>query len=129
MAQEHLDRPDIDARFEEVGRKTMAERMDAVAVRNSRTLLRMIVDFLGRADGPWREGIEARKQPRGWPGEWPVGAPCGHKAGGKPRGALRAPFALLDTEPPARTCHGCNCGTGGTDALSAAPTLLRMDRL
>ena len=32
MAQEHLDRPDIDARFEEMGRKTMAERMDAVAV-------------------------------------------------------------------------------------------------
>ena len=32
VAQEPLDRPDIDARFEEVGRKTMAERMDAVAV-------------------------------------------------------------------------------------------------
>ena len=28
VAQEHLDRPDIDARFEEVGRKTMAARFD-----------------------------------------------------------------------------------------------------
>jgi hypothetical protein len=28
MAQEHLDRPDIDARFEEVGRKTVAQGMD-----------------------------------------------------------------------------------------------------
>ncbi len=74
VAQEHLDRPDIDARFEEVGRKTMAERMDAVAVRHPRTLLRMIGDFLGRADGHRHVGIKARKQPRAWPVALPVGA-------------------------------------------------------
>jgi hypothetical protein len=28
MAQEHLDCPDIDARFEQVGRKAVAERFD-----------------------------------------------------------------------------------------------------
>ena len=64
MAQQHLDRPDIDPRFEQVGRKTMAQRMDAVAVRDPRSPLRMIVDLLGRADGHRRMGIEARKQPR-----------------------------------------------------------------
>ena len=51
MAQEHLDRPDIDARFEQVGRKTVAQRMDTLAVRDPRALLDMIVDLLGRADG------------------------------------------------------------------------------
>ena len=32
MAQEHLDRPDIDARFEEVGCKTMAERISTLLI-------------------------------------------------------------------------------------------------
>ena len=32
MAQEHLDRPDIDAGFEQVGRKAVAQRMDTLAV-------------------------------------------------------------------------------------------------
>src|SRR5690242_14303013 len=64
MAQEHLDRPDIDARFEEVGRKTVAQRMDTLAVRDACALLGMIVDLLGRADRHRHLGLEARKQPR-----------------------------------------------------------------
>ena len=28
MAEQHLDRPDVDSRFKEVRRETMAERMD-----------------------------------------------------------------------------------------------------
>jgi hypothetical protein len=58
MAQEHLDGPDIDARFEQVGRKTVAQRMNPVAVRDPRALLGMIGDLLGRADGHRPLGIE-----------------------------------------------------------------------
>src|SRR5215470_3486329 len=61
MPQQHLDRPDIDPRFEQMRRKTMAQRMDAVAVRDPCDPLRVIVDFLGGADGHRRVGIEARK--------------------------------------------------------------------
>jgi len=77
MAQEHLDRPDIDARFEEVGRKTVAQRMDTWAVRDPCALLGMLVDLLGRADRHRHLGRAARKQPRGWPVAFPVGAQFG----------------------------------------------------
>ena len=103
MAQQHLDRPDIDPRFEQVRRKTMAQRMDALAVRDPRGPLRVRGDFLGGADGHRRVGIEARKQPRGWPVELPVGAQFGQEAGGEQGGAILAPFALLDTDQPALT--------------------------
>src|SRR5439155_19008119 len=66
VAQQHLDRPDVSTGFEQVRRETMAERMDAVAVRNPRALLRMIVDCLGCADGHRRVRIASREQPRGW---------------------------------------------------------------
>ena len=74
MAQEHLDRPDIDARFEEVGRKTVAQRMDTLAVRDPCALLGMRGDLLGRAERPRHLGRAARQQPRGWPVAFPVGA-------------------------------------------------------
>jgi hypothetical protein len=32
MAQEHLDGPDIDARFEQVGRKTVAEGISTLLI-------------------------------------------------------------------------------------------------
>src|SRR5437016_13007249 len=57
MTQQHLDRPDIDPRFKEVRRKTMPKGMDALAVRDPRGPLRVIVDFLRGADGQWRVGI------------------------------------------------------------------------
>jgi len=53
--------------------------------------LRYLVDFLGGADGHRRVGIEARKQPRGWPVELPVGAQFGQEAGGEQRVAVAAP--------------------------------------
>jgi hypothetical protein len=59
----------------------MAKRMDAVAVRNPRTLLRIIVDFLGRADGHRHVGIKTWKQPGRWPVASPVGAQCGQQTG------------------------------------------------
>ena len=92
MAQEHLDRPDIDARFEQVGRKTVAQRMDTLAVRDPRALLDMIVDLLGRADGHRPLGIEARKQPGGWPVEAPVGAQLAQQTGGEQRIAILTAF-------------------------------------
>ena len=46
MAQQHLDRPDVDAGFEQVGRKTVPQRMDTLAVRDPRALLGMIVELL-----------------------------------------------------------------------------------
>ena len=103
MAQQHLDRPDVDPGFEQVGRETMAQRMDAVAVRDPRGPLRVRGDFLGRADGHRRVGIEARKQPRGWPVALPVGAQFGQQAGREQRGAILPPFALLDAEQQALT--------------------------
>jgi hypothetical protein len=75
--------------------------MDAVAVRDACSPLGVIGDFLGRADGPRRVGIEACKQPLGWPVELPVGAQCGQQAGGEQRGAILAPLALLDPDQPA----------------------------
>jgi len=44
VAQEPLDRPDIDARFEEVGRKTMAERISTLHIlrRSPRSVIRII---------------------------------------------------------------------------------------
>ena len=98
MAQQHLDRPDIGPGLEQVGRETMAERMDALAVRDPSALLRMIIDLLGRADGHRRVRIEARKQPRGWPVAFPVGAQFGQQPDGEQGVAILAPFALLDTE-------------------------------
>jgi hypothetical protein len=117
MPQQHLDRADIDPRFQQVRRTTVAQRMDTVAGRDSRSPLRVRVDFLGSADGQWRVGIEARKQPRGWPVELPVGAQFGQKAGGKQRVAILAPFALLDTDQPALTFNVCELqADDGTDA-------------
>ena len=103
LPQHHRDRPDIDPRCKQVRRTTMAPGMDAVAGRDPRGPLRVRGDFLGRADGQRRVGIEARQHPRGWPGECPGGAQCGQEAGGEQRGAILAPFALLDTDQPART--------------------------
>ena len=44
LAQEHLDRPDIDARFEEVRRKTMAHRISTLPIlrRSLRAVIRII---------------------------------------------------------------------------------------
>ena len=77
MAQQHLDRPDVDAGFQQVGRKTVPQRMDTLAVRDPRALLGMIVELLGRADGHRPMGIEACKQPWSWPVELPVGTQFG----------------------------------------------------
>jgi hypothetical protein len=98
MAQSHLDRPDIAARFEEVGRKAVAPRMDALAVRELRAPLRMRGNLLGRADGSRRVGSASRKQPRGWPIALPVGTQCGQQAAGEQRVAILAPCALLDAD-------------------------------
>jgi hypothetical protein len=62
--QPQLDRPDIDARVKQGRRTTMAQGMDAVAVRDPRGPLRVIGDLLGGADRQRRLGIEARKHPR-----------------------------------------------------------------
>jgi hypothetical protein len=105
MTQEHLDRPDIDTRFEQVGRNTVAQRMHTMAVRDPRTLLRMLVDLLRRADGPRLLGSESRQQPRGWPVEAPGGAQLGQQPGGEQRRAILAAFPLLDAEQPALTFH------------------------
>ena len=55
MAQEHLDRPDIDAGFEQVVRKAVSQRMDTLAVCDLRAQLRMIGIFravpIGTAGG------------------------------------------------------------------------------
>ena len=61
MAEQHLDRPDVDPRFQEVRRETMAERMDTVAVCDPRGPLGVLVDFLRGAAGHGPLGIEARK--------------------------------------------------------------------
>jgi hypothetical protein len=83
MPQQPLDRPDIDARFEQVRRKALPQGLDAVAVRDACGPLRVIVDFLGGANGQRRVGIEARKQPLGWPIEFPIGAQFGPEARGE----------------------------------------------
>jgi hypothetical protein len=103
MAQEHLDRPDIDARFEEVGRKTVAQRLDTLAVRDPRALLGMIVDLRGRADRHRHLGLAACKQPRGGPVAFPVGAQFGQQPGGEPGVAILPPFALFDAQQHAIT--------------------------
>lgn len=83
MPQQHLDRPDIDARVQQVRGKTMAQGMDTVAVRDPCGPLRVIGDFLGRADGHRRVRIEARKQPLHWSVELPVGAQFRQEPGGE----------------------------------------------
>ena len=136
MAQEHLDRLDIDARFEQVGRKTVAQRMDTLAVRDPRALLDMIVDLLGRTDRHWPLGIEACKQPRGWPVELPVGAELSQQAGRQQGIAILAAFPLLNTEQHALTfdirelqphdfTHAQACGIRGhqEDAVSRIPRM------
>src|SRR5215510_6056120 len=103
MAQQHLDRPDIDARFEQVGRTTVAPRMEPVAMRDPRALLRMIGELLRRADGPRPLGIASCKPPGGWPGQAPGGAQFRQQAGGEPSIAILAAFPLLDAEQHALT--------------------------
>jgi hypothetical protein len=49
MPQQHLDRADIDACFEQVRGKTMAQGMNAVAVRDPCSPLGVIADFLSGA--------------------------------------------------------------------------------
>jgi hypothetical protein len=98
-----LDRPDIDTRFEQVGRETVAQRMDPVAVRDPRALLGMIGDLLGCADGHRHLGIAARQQPRAWPVALPGGAQLGEQTGGEQRRAILAAFPWLDTEQHAPT--------------------------
>ncbi len=79
----------------------LAERMDAVAVRHPRALLRMRGDCLGCADGHRRVRIASREQPRGWPVAFPVGAQCGQQTDREEGGAILPPFALFDAEQPA----------------------------
>jgi hypothetical protein len=104
MAQEPLDRPDIDAGFAQVGRTAVAQRLETVAVCDLSAPLRRRGALLRRAEGQRPVGIEARQQPRGWPLEVPGGTPCGQQAGGEPRRALLAPCARLDADPPPITC-------------------------
>jgi len=59
VAQQPLDRADVRTSFEQGRRATMAERMDAVAMRHPRALLWMVVDFLGCPDRHWRVRIES----------------------------------------------------------------------
>ena len=101
--QEHLDGPDIDPRFEQVGRKTVAQRMNTMAVRDPSTLLRMIGDLLRRAEGQRPLGIASRKQPEGWPVQVPVGAQFGQQVGGEEGIAILAALPLLDAEQHALT--------------------------
>ena len=67
-------------------------------MRDPRSPLRVRGDVLRRTAGQRPVGIASRHQPRGWPGALPGGTPCGPQAGGEPRGTLRAPCAVLDTE-------------------------------
>jgi hypothetical protein len=83
----------------------MAQRMEAVAGRDACGPLRVIVDFLGCADGHRRVGIEARQQLRRRSGELPVGAQGGQQAGGEQRGTILAPCARFDPDQPALTCN------------------------
>jgi len=135
MAQEHLDRPDLDARFEQVGRTTGAQRMDTLAVRDPSALLGMRGDLLGRADGHRPLGSAARQQPGGWPVEGPGGASLGQQTGGKQGRAILAAVPLLDTEHHALTFalrelqpHDCTdaqaCGLRGHQE-DAGPRMLR----
>ena len=103
VAQQQLDRPDVGPGFEQVSRATMAQRMDALAVRDPSALLRMRVDLLGRADGHRRVRIASRQQPRGWPVACPVGAQCGQQTGREQGVAILPPFALFDAEQQAIT--------------------------
>jgi hypothetical protein len=103
MAQQPLDRPDVDTRFEQVGGTTVAQRMDPWAVRDPRALLRMIGELLGRADGHRPLGSASRQQPWSRPVALPVGAERGEQAGGEQGRAILAAFALLDAEQPALT--------------------------
>jgi hypothetical protein len=136
MPHEHLERPAIDTRCEQVGRTTVAQRRHTRAVRAPRALLRMIVDFLRRADGPRRLGIASRQQPGGWSVEAPVGAQLGQQTGGEPRLALLAAFPLRDAEQHALTFHSRElpphdftnaqaCGIRGHQA-DTVPGILRL---
>ena len=90
MAQQPLDRPDVDTRFEQVGGTTVAQRMDPWAVRDPRALLRMIGELLGRADGHRPLGSASRQQPWSRPVALPVGAERGEQAGGEQGRAILA---------------------------------------
>ena len=61
----------------------MAQRMDAMAVRDPCGPRGGRGDFLGGADGQWCVGIAARTYPRGGPGEVPGGAQCRQEAEGE----------------------------------------------
>jgi hypothetical protein len=98
MAQQPLDRPDVDAGFAQVSRETMAPRMDAMAMRDPRSPLGMIGDVLRGADGHRPVGIASRQEPRGWPVQVPVGAQCGQQARGEQGVAILPPFPLLDAD-------------------------------
>jgi len=104
MAQEHLARPDSDPRVEQVGRKTVAQRMDTLAVRDPRALLRRIGDLLRRADGHRQLALASCQHPWGWPVQGPGGAQLGQQAGGAQRRAILAALPLLAAEQQARTC-------------------------
>jgi hypothetical protein len=101
--QQPLDRPDIAARCQPVGRQAMAQGVAAVAVREACGPLRVLGDVLGGAHGHRRVGSAPRKPPRRWPVELPIGAQCGQEARGEQRGAILAAFARLAPAQPART--------------------------
>jgi len=104
MAQAHLDRPDSDPRVAPVGRQTVAQRMDTLAVRDPSALLRRIGDLLRRADGHRQLALASCKHPWGWPVKLPGGPPFGQQAGGEESVAILAAFPLLDAEQSALTC-------------------------
>jgi len=103
VTEQFLHGTDVIPRFEYMGGKGMTQGMDAVAVRDPRGPLRVIVNFLGGAAGHRRVAIEACKQPWGWLVEFPVCAQVTQQAGGQQRVAILTPFALLDADQPALT--------------------------
>ncbi len=104
MAQGHLARLDSDPRVAPVGRQTVAHRMETLAVRDPRALLRRIGDLLRRADGHRPLALASCQHPWGWPVQGPGGAQRGQQAGGAQRRAILAACPLLAAEQQARTC-------------------------
>ena len=96
---------DIDTRFEEMGGKAMAQRLEACAVLEVGRLLGVGGDPLRGPDGHRCGGVSTRKQPAWRPVQPPRGSQCGQQARRKERGALLTPLALSDAHQHAVTCE------------------------
>jgi hypothetical protein len=102
MAQQALDRVQVDAGLEQVRGKRVPQGVNAAQLGDARAPLRQGIRPLQPRGIEWLRSMGGGKQPRGGPRHGPIRAQGVQQRRRQDRVAVTSPFALLDPNRPAR---------------------------